>query len=116
MIESILICALFVYGVKAVIDGYALFFDLDFDYFYEFKDTYPDLHKRVVRSRPKWQQFILKPTIYCNVCMSSFWGSVYYWSMYVNEIITIEAEWYVVWPLHMVCSAAIITLFNQIPE
>jgi hypothetical protein len=111
MIESILICALFVYGVKAVIDGYALFFDLDFDYFYEFKDTYPDLHKRVVRSRPKWQQFILKPTIYCNVCMSSFWGSVYYWAT------SYDAEyWFIFWPIHMVCSAAIITLFNQIPE
>jgi hypothetical protein len=113
MIESILLCALFVYGVKAVIDGYAWFFDWNIERFYEWQDPLenPKTNEWTASPRPKWQQFILKPTIYCNVCMSSFWGSVYFWSMYYEN-----DQWFIYWPLHMVCSAAIITLFNKIPE
>lgn len=109
MIESILICAAFVYGVKAVINGYADFFDFDLDNFYAFKNTKFAPH--AWRDRPQWQRFILKPTIYCNVCMSSVWGSVYFWAVHYHS-----ANWIVEWPLHMVCSAAIITIINKIPE
>lgn len=117
MIESILICSLFVYGVKAVIDGYAWFFDIDLEHVYRFTDwKEANEHGRILNLRHKWQQFFMKPTFYCNVCMSSVWGSVYYWSMHSFELLERLDTWYFLWPLHLICSAAIITLINKIPE
>ena len=113
MIESILICAAFVYGVKAVINGYADFFGWNIERAYEWIDqeTNPETNEWYAEPRPMWQKFILKPTIYCNVCMSSVWGSVYFWAVHYDS-----ANWITEWPLHMVCSAAIISIINKIPE
>lgn len=113
MIESVILCALFVYGAKAVINGYCDFFGVDLDDFYEKtnREYVNDCIGEVYNIRPQWQKFILKPTIYCNVCMSSFWGSIYYWAI----IGTID-HWFFIWPLHLIATAAIITLLNKIPE
>ena len=68
-----LLCTvLFIFGVKTVIDGFVDFFGGDLDYFYAYKGEFTG-------TRPQWQQFILKPTIYCMTCMASFWGTVFYW-------------------------------------
>ena len=114
MIESILICAAFVYGVKAVLNGYFNFFNLNLDHFCEYRKPPKAVFSDpcwVYEERPLWQRFILKPTIYCNVCMSSVWGSVYFWAVHYDS-----ANWITEWPLHMVCSAAIISIINKIPE
>ena len=98
MIESIIICALFVYGVSTVINGYAEFFDIDLERLYSTgKDNF---------IRAKWQRFIMKPTFYCNVCMSSVWGSVYYVCMHG---LTDPFQWII----HCIISAAIIYIINQ---
>lgn len=65
MILNIIIVSLFVFGVKSVFNGFFDFFDFDLMTFYERQN--------------KFVQFILRPTIYCNVCMSSFWGSLGYY-------------------------------------
>ena len=104
MIESLIICALFVYGVSTVIKGYAEFFDVDLDRVYSFMK--PRNQCEMMRDRPKWQRFIMKPTFYCNVCMSSVWGSAYYVCMH-GLVDPLQ------WILHCVITAAIIYIINQ---
>ena len=74
----------FVFGMSVVIDGYFEFFGDENrkERFYNYRrpKTTPGFFAcEPFIDRPLWQKFILKPTIYCNVCMSSFWGTVYYW-------------------------------------
>jgi len=108
---SFILCALFVYGISKVIDGYADFFDIDLDRFYNesgalFKDQ--DSPVQITKIRPKWQKFLFKPLFYCNVCMSSVWGSVFYLVVYWNEID------FFTWACHLIISAAIISIINSL--
>ena len=66
-----IIVILYVYGVSIIIKSFFEFFGVDLDLLYS--------HDKRMDQRPLWQRFIMKPTIYCNICMSSFWGSVCYW-------------------------------------
>src|SRR5690606_1104095 len=95
----------FVWGISKVINSTAEFFDFDINYFYHWRTdrSYPAEYSK----RPKWQQFIIKPTIYCNVCMSSFWGSVCYWLLLQGRSIP-------EWILHCVICAGAIFIINRI--
>ena len=83
----------FVWGIGKVINGFFEFFDFDLEWFYT--------------NRPLWQKFILHPTIYCNICMSSFWGSVCYWLLLQGRSIP-------EWILHCVICAGAIFVINRI--
>lgn len=83
----------FVWGIVKVINGFFEFFDFDPEWFYH--------------NRPRWQKFILSPTIYCNICMSSFWGSVCYWLLLQGRSIP-------GWIMHCVICAGAIFVINRI--
>lgn len=100
MIQTIFITALFVIGVKAVINGFFEFFGIEINQIYHWAQDDP---------RKTWQQFIMRPTIYCNVCMSSFWGTIGY-ILASTTFNTFE------WILTCFSCAAIITIFNKIPD
>lgn len=95
-----IIVILYVFGVSRVIRGFFEFFGVDLDALYNYTSPTFEI-------RPLWQKFIMKPTIYCDICMSSFWGSVCYWvhlqGSSVNE-----------WVLHCVICAAGIFVINRI--
>lgn len=55
----------FVWGIGKVVHSFFEFFEWDYDIYYQLA--------------PLWLKFILKPTIYCNICMSSFWGLFFYY-------------------------------------
>jgi hypothetical protein len=101
--------ALFVIGVKVVIQGLWTFFFYErfssIEFFMEHKNAdtarpYP---------RPKLEQFLLHPTIYCNVCMSSFWCTICYWAILGG------AMWNE-WIYGCVISAGLIYIYNLIRE
>jgi hypothetical protein len=98
---SYLIIAFFVYGVSAVIDGFDEFFglDLDFRYHHRMDEIGPTEQK-------KWIQFIMRPTVHCSVCMSSFWGVIGY-LLYFQSFDLIPIVF------HCIISAAIITIINR---
>lgn len=89
----------FVFGVWIIIRNFFEFFGFDIDSFYQL-----DKHGF---SRSLWQRFLLKPTIYCAACMSSFWGSVCYWGL-LNG-----GDWQE-WILHCVISVCLIWITNEI--
>lgn len=95
-----LLLILFVWGISKVINGFFDFFGYDIDFFYNDTGYEP---------RPLWQKFILKPTVYCNICMSSFWGSVAYWGLLNGR------DWRE-WILHCVICAGAIFLMNLIVD
>lgn len=90
----------FVWGASKVISGLFDFFEYDLDIFYNYTGHEP---------RPLWQKFILKPTVYCNVCMSSFWGSICYWLLLQERSIP-------EWILHCVICAGAIWILNRVDE
>ncbi len=72
MIETVILialCSAYVYGSKIVIDSTLDFFDIDQDHTYLIANG---------QNRPRWQQFIMKPTFYCSTCMSSVHGAIFY--------------------------------------
>ncbi len=91
----------FVWGVSKVISMTADFFGFDIDGFYHYKSDY--------LKRSEWQQFIMKPTIYCNVCMSSFWGTICYWLL-------LSGNSWQDWILHCVICAGAIWIINVLIE
>lgn len=86
---------MFVYGVNVVIHMTSDFFGYDIEDFFD--------------RQPKWKQVFLKPTIYCNVCMSSFWGTIAYWFLLG------ESDPYF-WVICCVCSAGIISIINNLKQ
>lgn len=94
-----IIVIFYVFGVSIIIKSFFEFFGVDLDMLYSYD-------KRMNR-RPLWQKFIMKPTIYCNICMSSFWGSVCYWvhlqGSSVNE-----------WVLHCVIAVVGVLVVSRI--
>ena len=51
------------------------------------------IRKYFLEKMPYWG----KPLILCSTCMSSFWGTIIYWShalAYKNAIITMIPEWF----------------------
>jgi len=105
IVISLLGLIAFVFGVYVVIDGYFEFFgdEKSKDQFY----NYVKVKNKSWRGRPLWQKFILKPTIYCNVCMSSFWGTVYYWLL-------LQGDSWRHWIVFCVVCAGAIWLINHI--
>src|SRR5690606_38183497 len=97
----------FVWGIGKAINGFFEFFDIDIERIYEFRNWRESLP--FVEHRPLWQKFILRPTIYCNICMSSFWGSVCYWLLLQGRSIP-------EWIMHCVICAGAIFLINTIIE
>lgn len=96
---SYLILAAFVYGVKVVIDSFADHYEIDLIDLYEYRN-------KCGHQRPMWQKTILRPLFYCNVCMSSIWGTVGY--------LLIGFESWQQWALHLVICAALVDTFNWI--
>jgi hypothetical protein len=89
-----ILVAFFVLGVSAVINGFDDFFNIGISQAYD----------RANKDNNLFLMFILRPTVYCNVCMSSFWGVVGSLVFGIHEPILIIA--------HCVISAAIITMYN----
>src|SRR5690606_35506291 len=97
----------FVWGVGKVINGFFEFFDFDIDYFYHWRTDRSYLAE--YSERPKWQKFILRPTIYCNICMSSFWGPICYWLLLQERSMT-------EWVLHCVICTGAIFIINRLVD
>ncbi len=95
MISTIVITTLFVYGISIVVNGIAQFFNIDID----------DIYARA----SKILRFVMHPTIYCNVCMSSFWGTIGY-------VMACESFDTGQWLLTCVISAGLINIYNQYNE
>ena len=99
--------ALFVIGVKVVINGFWDFFsgyENSLQRFYEYRNR-----NEIPTYRSKFGKFLLHPTIYCNVCMSSFWGTLCYWGILGG---TMWNEWI----YGCVISAGLIYIYNLIRE
>jgi hypothetical protein len=107
---TLLICAAFVYGVSTVIDLTTSFFGLDLDKIYEGKkpprSSAFDRDPIDYKENPLFLKFIYRPLFYCNVCMSSVWGSIYY----VVSFGFVD-PWS--WILHCVISAGLIQIVNR---
>ena len=97
---TFIIVALFVMGVKVVINGVADHWRVDLDWLYDFA------WKSYGAEAPMWWKTISKPLYYCNVCMSSVWGTVGY-------LLTGWHSWQH-WILHIVICAAIVSAVNWI--
>lgn len=95
-----IIVIFYVFGVSIIIKSFFEFFGVYLDDLYNYTGSNYEV-------RPLWQKFIMKPTIYCNVCMSSFWGSVCYWvhlqGSSVNE-----------WVLHCVIAVVGVIVVSRI--
>jgi hypothetical protein len=104
---SFILCALFVYGVHTVIHHTAEFFEIPMGRAYRLHHGWKYYARDVRGERPTWQKFFLRPLFYCNVCMSSIWGSIFY-------VANFGFEQPISWILHCVISAAIIAIINQI--
>lgn len=103
--ETYLILPLFVYGLHKIFYMLAEALHVDLDRFYYFGFKKP---KCVVDEyEPSFRHLLLKPLFYCNVCMSSFWGTLCFFTLLGG------VEWRV-WILHCVVCAAVISLLNQI--
>lgn len=100
-----ILLTLFVYGIHKVIWSYADFFDVDLGDVYENKNRL-SCHGQI---RPLWQKFLFKPLFYCNVCMSSVWGTVCYF-------LILDLRALDLWVLHCVISAGLITIINRFME
>lgn len=99
---SFIILAAFVMGVKVVIDNLASHFDIDLSdiwWYGWYKDG---------RMAPHWWAHISRPLYYCNVCMSSVWGTVGY-------LLMGWASWQD-WALHCIICAAIVSGVNHIKD
>ena len=85
MIEQIIISAFFILGLHSVADFLlGNWFDKDLNYIQQSIDS-------------KILAKILKPVIFCIVCMSSFWGSVCY--LYFAESPSILGWLFFIFPL-----------------
>ena len=97
---SYIILAAFVMGVKVVIDQLASHFKIDL------QDVYYYIHPDRPDSSPNWWRHLSKPLYYCNVCMSSVWGTIGYlligWASLQD------------WMLHVIICAAIVSAVNWI--
>ena len=101
-----LILPLFVFGVSVVINFMADFWTIDLDRVYEQRRV-KSVFGESYEPRPRWQQFIMKPTIYFNVCMSSFWSAVCYFGL-------LGLSSFPEYILHSFTSAGLIYLINKL--
>lgn len=102
---SYVLLALFVYGIHKVIWGFADFLGVDLDALY----NHMSVDESDYRIRPNWQKFLFKPLFYCNVCMSSFWGTICYF-------LILDLRALDIWILHCVISTGLITIVNKLTE
>jgi hypothetical protein len=90
-----ILVAFFVLGVSAVINGFDDFFNIGISQAYD----------KAFQDDNLFLMFILRPTVYCNVCMSSFWGVIGSLVFGIHEPLNIVA--------HCMIAAAIITGYNR---
>ena len=97
---SYIILAAFVMGVKVVINNLANHFEIDLT------DLLWYAWRKDGSMASQWWGHISKPLYYCNVCMSSVWGTIGY-------LLIGWASWQD-WMLHVIICAAIVSAVNWI--
>lgn len=103
--STLILIAILVYATSIVISQFDAFIS------YEIMDKNPDNEFSYLESLYETSHWfikaLLKPTMICNVCMSSFWGTFFY--LLITDEITL-----VTWIFTMLFSAGFIGMINHL--
>lgn len=103
-ITLIFLSAISIYGLHAIVNKI---------YWYNTKKTLEDARSKADNCEDvldKWTRFVLYPVILCRPCMSSFWGTIFYWGWgWVIGGATIT-----VWPISIIAIAGVVVLFVRV--
>lgn len=106
---TLFLIPILIIGLYNLIWYYFEFFQIDekIEDWYNYRDQKESIyHKHDRIPQRKIIQFLAKPLFYCNVCMSSVWGTVFY--------ILLPGQFEIVsWISHLLFSVAFIHTYNH---
>lgn len=103
MLEIIILCAFSIYGVRAI--AYKLYNTF----------TYKELNwlGAEIRRQNKWKYYALMPIIFCRTCMSSFWGSIFFFFWSTREGVPVE-DLLIDWPYSVVAITGVVYFMTRL--
>jgi len=106
MLEIVILCAFSIYGVRAIV--YKLYNTF----------TYKELNwlGAEIRKQNKWKYYALMPIVFCRTCMSSVWGSLFYffWGSSLKGVLV--QSLIIEWPVSVISIAGVVYFMTRLEK